>query len=115
MTLDYLEIIVPKANDRAEKRSRQRQPNIHISQVRPEQGRYGEGHNHDDAAHAWRALFYLMMRGAILANRIADMLLPKDLYDLRPDQKTDYEARHGCRRHPERDVSQEVKDNRAVF
>src|SRR5712692_6597810 len=68
-----LSVIIDKANDSKTEKREQREQDKWIGQIRPKKHRHSRGKNDEHAAHGWRARFFLVLLGALLADELADL------------------------------------------
>ena len=104
-----LRVIVEEA-DRAEtQQPEQRDPDVRIAQVRPQQRRNHDRNDDQDAAHRRRAGLLLMRLRPVFADVLPDLELAQLANQPGPEDDAKEQSRQARKRRPERDVAEQAK------
>src|SRR5215472_6139518 len=85
--VDDLDVVVGKANGSKSRGGKDRQPDIGVRQIGPQQRGNDDGYNNQNPAHGGRAGFFLVRAGTFFADVLADLELAQLADDGRPDDQ----------------------------
>ena len=94
--LEYLDIVISKAQKPHQERRDDHQDDVDIVQSRKEERRHQDRHDDDDTTHRGGALLRLLAFETEVTHQLADLLATEEVNDLAPPDRADQE------RHDER-------------